>query len=267
MKTLIPIGGNINKKEPRVLLEFIRRAGGRKARIAVLPQASSLADTGEYYAAWFKKLGAGAAESLEFSSRVEATRPDLLRAIRKASGIFIGGGNQARIPVLISGTPLEAALLEAYQRGCVIGGTSAGAAVLSKVMLAYGKSGATPRAGIAQFSPGIGFTDQFVFDQHFRQRDRLGRLIYAVSLCPGVLGIGVDEDTAAIIEDETRLTVLGSGAATIVDGSRLDATDAADIPPGRPIAAANLTVHVLTDGCVFDGKRSKISIPKKSFLS
>lgn len=266
MKTLIPIGGNINKKEPRVLLEFIRRAGGKKSRVAILPQASSLPDTGEYYVQWFKKLGAGAAESLEFSSRREAARPEWLRAIRRASGIFIGGGNQARLPILLSGTPLEAALLEAYQRGCVVGGTSAGAAVLSKTMLAYGKSGATPRAAIAQFSPGLGFTDKFIFDQHFRQRDRLGRLIYAVTLCPGVLGLGVDEDTAAVIEDESKITIAGSGAATIVDASRMTDTDAAEVPPGGAIAAADLTVHVLTDGSVYDGKRKRISIPKKPSL-
>jgi len=267
MRTLIPIGGNIDKKEPLALIEFVKRAGGRKAKIIIFPQASSLKDTGKKYTALFNTLGAGSVESLEFSKRAEVNQPRFLESIRKASGVFICGGNQMRIPILISGTPIEQELIKAYQRGCVISGTSAGAAVLSKTMIAYGKSGSTPREGIAQFFPGIGFTDKFIFDQHFRQRDRLGRLIYAISICPGALGVGVDENTAAIIENESSITVAGSGAVTIVDGNQITATDAADIQNQNPIAVSNLIVHVLTHGCVYHGSTNKVSIPKKQSLS
>ena len=103
-----------------------------------------------------------------------------------------------RITSIIGGTEFEQELLYAYRRGAVICGTSAGTAVMSKVMLAYGRGGATPRKGIARFSPGLGFTDKIIFDQHFRQRDRLGRLTYAISMHPGSLGVGVDENTCAI---------------------------------------------------------------------
>jgi cyanophycinase len=106
-------------------------------------------------------------------------------------------------------------------------------------MVAYGKDGPTPRERIVQFSPGLGFTDKFVFDQHFRQRHRLGRLIYAVATYPGTLGVGLDEDTAAIVEDDSVITVVGSGAVTLIDGSEMNYTDVADVenkgPVGYPI--------------------------------
>jgi cyanophycinase len=154
----------------------------------------------------------------------------------------------------------------AYQRGCIIGGTSAGAAILSKVMIAYGKNGPTPRERIVQFVPGFGFTDNFVFDMHFRQRDRLGRLIYAVATYPPALGIGVDEDTAAIIEDDVSVMVCGSGGITIVDGSRISSTDVAEIEKGGPVAISDLNVHVLTKDCSYQRETRAALIPEKKLL-
>jgi cyanophycinase len=116
-------------------------------------------------------------------------------------------------------------------------------------MIAYGKGGPTPREGLARFSPGLGFTDKFVFDQHFRQRDRLGRLIYAVAAYPGALGVGLDENTAAIVEDDSAITVCGAGAVTLVDGSQIQSTDVADVENRGPVAVSNLKIHILTHDC------------------
>lgn len=243
------MGGAINKDNPAVMREFLRRAGEEDARIVILPQASSLADTGQSYVKEFEEMGAGQAVTLEFRTRAEAGTQALIELLRNATGIFIAGGTQMRLPVLLGGTKLETELLAAYRRGCIVGGTSAGAAVLSKTMIAYGKGGPTPRERIVQFSPGLGFTDKFVFDQHFRQRDRLGRLIYAVATYPGTLGVGLDEDTAAIVEDDSVITVVGSGAVTLVDGSEMNYTDVADVENKGPVAVSNLKIHILTDGC------------------
>jgi cyanophycinase len=192
--TLMPMGGALDeRKDPAVLMEFLRRAGGKKARILILPQASARRDTGFEYAKMFKDFGAKEAVSLEFRVRAEAGTSEQIKLLRKATGIFFSGGTQMRIATIIGGTPLEAELQAAYRRGCIIGGTSAGASILSKTMIAYGRGGPTPRERIVQFSAGLGFTDRFVFDQHFRQRDRLGRLIYAVSSHPGIVGVGIDE--------------------------------------------------------------------------
>jgi len=259
------IGGALNYESPTVLREFIRRAGGAAAQIVILPQASSLAATGREYLDKFLELGAGQASILEFQRRNEADTPEHIHLLRQATGIFIAGGTQMRLAVLYGGTQLEAELLTAYQRGCLVGGTSAGAAILSKTMLANGKGGPTPRAGIVQFSPGLGLTDKFVFDQHFRQRDRLGRLIYAVAAYPGALGVGIDENTAAIVEDETKITVWGSGGVTLVDGSQMTYTDLAEIENRGPVAVANLKIHLLTDGCQYQA--GEVFFPERPELA
>ncbi|MBI5296190.1 MAG: cyanophycinase [Chloroflexi bacterium] len=263
----MPMGGALDeRKDPAVLMEFLRRAGGKKARILILPQASARRDTGREYVEMFKDFGAKEAVSLEFRQRAEAGTSEQIKLLRKATGIFFSGGTQMRIATIIGGMPLEAELQAAYRRGCIVGGTSAGASILSKTMIAYGRGGPTPRERIVQFSAGLGFTDRFIFDQHFRQRDRLGRLIYAVSSHPGVFGVGIDEDTAAIVEDDAHLTVVGSGAVTIVDGFQITDTDIAEIEHGGAVAVSNLIVHVLTKGSVYDGRTRAASLPLKPLL-
>jgi len=266
MTILMPIGGNENHKKPLVLQEFVNRAGGDHADIVIFPQPSILVDTGNEYAALFLKLGARSARSLEFRTRAESRADDFSAAVQSASGIFISGGTQMRLPVFIGGTPLEAAILDAYRRGVVIAGTSAGAAVMPKVMIAYGKGGPTPRERVAQFAPGLGLTDKIVFDQHFRQRDRLGRLLYLISSHPGLLGVGIDENTAAIVEDESSVTVTGSGAVTIVDGSEIESTNVAEVENGGAVAVSNVRIHVLTEGCSFDVNTRKANIPSLQLL-
>lgn len=265
--TLMPMGGALDeRKDPAVLKEFLRLAGGRKARLVVLPQASARRDTGSEYVKMFRDFGAREVVSLESRSRFEAGSAEQARLIRKATGIFFSGGAQMRIAAIFGGTPLEAELFVAYRRGCVVGGTSAGASILSKTMVAYGRGGPTPREGMIHLSAGLGFTDKFLFDQHFRQCDRLGRLIYAIASHPGILGVGIDEDTAAVVENDSRLTVIGSGAVTIVDGHEMGGSDVAEVENGGPVAAPNLRVHVLTSGCVFDERTRAASLPLKPLL-
>ena len=266
MTTLMAMGGALSRKKPLVLREFVRQAGETETRIIILPHASALEDTGEYYEKIFRELGAGEATTIKFHQRHEADSPQRLAKLEKATAIFIAGGNQMRLSALIAGTKFEAALHRAYQRGAIIGGTSAGAAVLSQLMIAYGKSGSTPREGIAQFLPGFGFTNKVIFDQHFRERDRIGRLIYAVAANPGLLGVGVDEDTAAILKDDNTITVAGSGGVTILDGSQIRETDVAEIEKKGPVAVSGLNLHILTAGCGYTLETKHPSIPQKVLL-
>lgn len=261
MTTLMAIGGAIDKEDPVIMTEFVRRAGGADARIVILPQASSLPDTGEVFVNQCLELGAGQAVSIEFRQRSEADTPENLTALRQATGIFLSGGVQMRIATLMGGTAFESEMMAAYRRGCLVGGTSAGASILSKTMIAHGRGGPTPRERIVQFSAGLGFTDRFVFDQHFRQRDRLGRLIYAVASYPGALGVGLDEDTAAIVEDDSSITICGSGGVTLVDGSHMTYSDIADVENRGPVAVSNLLVSILTHGCRY--QNGKTTIPPK----
>ena len=251
MQTLMAIGGALDQETPALLQEFVRRAGGDAARILVLPQASEAAETGDLYARQFRELGAGEVAILDFQDRTQPVTNTHLEQFRSASAIFFTGGAQMRLAVLFGGTLLEEELRFAYRNGCLLGGTSAGAAILSSTMIAYGRGGPTPRGSVAQFNPGLGFTDRFIFDPHFRQRDRMGRLIYAVAAYPGAVGIGIDENTAAIIEDDDRLIVHGSGAVTIVDGCQMTATDVAEVGRRGIVSATGLSVHVLTQGGVY----------------
>jgi cyanophycinase len=263
MTTLMAIGGAVHFEESRIFQEFIKRSGGADARIVVLPQASSLPETGQEYSRVFKKLGVKSKPvSLEFRERAKADQKRHLELLRQATGIFIAGGTQTRLTSLLGGTKFEQELLAAYQRGAVIAGTSAGTAVQSKLMIAYGRGGPTPREGIARFSTGFGFTEKIVFDQHFRQRDRLGRLVYAISVHPGALGVGVDENTAAILEDDRLISVCGKHAITIVDGKNMTATNVAEITNSHPVAVSGLILHVLTEGCSFDIKTRTAVIPR-----
>jgi cyanophycinase len=257
------IGGALDTEEPRIFQEFIKRTGGVNAKIVVLPQASSLPETGQEYSRVFKKLGVKSKPvSLEFRDRAQADRQRHLELLHQATGIFIAGGTQMRLTSLLGGTRFEEELLAAYRRGAVIAGTSAGTAVQSKFMISYGRSGPTPREGMARFSTGFGFTEKILFDQHFRQRDRLGRLVYAISMHPGALGVGVDENTAAIVEDDKRISVCGKNAITIVDGRNMKATNVAEITNSRPVAVSGLLVHVLTEGCTFDIETRMANIPR-----
>ncbi|HEY3310205.1 MAG TPA: cyanophycinase [Anaerolineales bacterium] len=261
MRTLMAIGGAMDEENPALMREFIRRAGGDAARLVILPQASELAETGENYAARFRELGAGQVTVMDFHTREAAGTPQQVKLLRKASGIFITGGAQMRLAVLFGGTRLEPELMAAFQRGCLVGGTSAGAAILSKTMIANGRGGATPRDRMVQFSPGFGFSHHFIFDQHFRERDRLGRLIYAVSTNPGIVGVGIDENTAAVVEEDDVITVYGSGAVTIVDGSNISATDVAEVGRREAVAVAGLTVHVLTQKGTYRRKEHAAFLP------
>jgi cyanophycinase len=267
MKTLMAMGGALKRNNPVVLREFVSRAGAGQARIVILPQASALEDTGAYYEALFKELGAGEAETVDFRQRSQADLAEHLSALGRASGVFIAGGNQMRLTALMSGTRFEQELHHAYQRGAVVSGTSAGAAILSQTMIAYGKSGPSPREGIAQFLPGFGLSKQIIFDQHFRQRDRFGRLAYAVAAAPGLLGVGVDEDTAAIVVDEDEITVAGSGSVTILDGRQIGETDVAEQEKKAPVAVSGLILHILNTGSVYRIRSGRASIPTRVLLS
>lgn len=251
--TLMPIGGGISERGEQVILnEFLRRAGGLEATIAIVTTASELPDSGEWYQHKLLELGLQKIPFMvDIHRREEACAIAYLDMIRQATGVFFTGGAQVRISAAIGGTPVHRALQEAHRSGAVIAGTSAGASILPAIMFAFGRGGPTPRQGIAQLVPGLGFIDHMIIDQHFRQRDRLGRLLYAVAINASILGLGIDENTAAVIEGDT-LTVIGQGAVTIVDGAHMTATDVAEVSMRHPIAASGAVIHVLTSGCTFD---------------
>lgn len=250
---IVPIGGAEDKEgAANILRKFIEVAGGKTARIVIIPTASTLEDTGRRYEKLFRKLGADEAKSLPFASRDDAGKGEWLDYIEKANGIFVTGGNQLRLTTILGGTAVAKAIRRANARGVAVGGTSAGAAILSEHMIAYGAEGHTPHAGAVSLVPGFGLTNRIIIDQHFRQRDRLGRLLTALAYNPFAVGIGLDEDTAAFIDHAKKITVVGAGAITIVDASELSHSTIADTKEGKPVCMTNVRLHVLVDGGTFD---------------
>jgi cyanophycinase len=261
---IVPVGGAEDKEgDADILRRFVEVSGGERSRVAIIPTASSLADTGSRYEKLFKKFGADEARSLPFTTREEATRDEWLKWLETATGIFLTGGNQLRISTILGGTPVAKMIRKLNARGVAVGGTSAGAAILSEHMIASGSEGATPRAGAAVLAPGFGMTNRVIIDQHFRQRDRLGRLLTALAYNPFAVGIGLDEDTAAFIDPDDVIRVTGTGAITIVDVGELTHSSLASADPGKPVCLTNIKVHILTQGGSFDLKSRQAFAPEK----
>ncbi len=263
---LVVIGGAEDKLDKRtVLTEFVDRAGGRDARIAVIPTASSLGqEIVEVYAALFTRLGAAEVYGVRPESRAEAADPAFVGELDRATGIFLTGGNQLKLSTVIAGTPFAEAIVRARQRGVTIGGTSAGASIQSSHMVAFGPGGSTPKQRMTQVAAGLGLVQNCVIDQHFAQRNRYGRLLMIVSQSPQLLGMGVDEDTAAVItstDGAETLHVVGRGSVTLFDGSQMT-TNAHEAKEHRPILASGVVLHVLPAGSEFDLSSRRLVPPR-----
>jgi cyanophycinase len=250
---LLAIGGAEDKLGKReVLGRFVDYAGGADGRIAVVPTASGLGpDVVELYSALFRKLGAGSVIGVRPETRAEAEDPKVVAQLDEVTGIFMTGGNQLKLSQVITGTAFGQAILDANAVGVTVGGTSAGASILSNHMVAFGSSGATPKQRMTQLAAGLGLLDGCVIDQHFAQRNRYGRLLMLVAQSPALLGIGVDEDTAAIVHDGSVLEVAGRGVVTVMDGSRVR-TNAHAARHTAPLLVSDAVLHVLPSGSVFD---------------
>jgi cyanophycinase len=178
-----------------------------------------------------------------------------------AAAIFFSGGDQLRITSQIGDTGIEAKVRALYERGGIIAGTSAGAAAMSETMLVKGTSGETHRIGDLHMAPGLGLIRDVIIDQHFAERGRFGRLLGAVAHNPRVLGIGIDEDTAAVVENE-QFEVIGSGAVYVVDGEHVSHSNLAEARPERVLSMHDVRVHVLGTGDRYDLAKRR-PIPKR----
>lgn len=250
----MPIGGAEDKLDDKIILStFMQLAGGTNARIVIVPTASSIETAGLRYKAIFLGMGVESAEVVYIGSREDANSEDLVEEVNQATGIFLTGGNQMRLSAMIGGTRFEQLVREANERGVIVAGTSAGASILSAHMVALGASGGTPKLRMAQMVAGFGLITNVIIDQHFRQRDRIGRLLSLVASNPGLLGVGIDEDTAAIIDDEGVIEVIGRHSLTIVDGSEIF-SDIFQVKAYGEITVSNARLHLLTPGRRYDMK-------------
>jgi cyanophycinase len=251
---LIPIGGAEEKlRHATILRRFVAIAGGDAARIAIIPTASRLEDTAARYETVFREFGVNDVESLRFEDRADCKRPEHLKLLESATGIFFTGGNQLRLSTTLGGTPVADLLRERNRTdGLHVAGTSAGASFMAEHMIAGGEEGSTPRSDMVTLVPGLGLTHHMIVDQHFRQRDRLGRLLTSISYNPRPIGIGLDEDTAAFIDPDYKLEVVGSGAITVVDPSEMEFSSMDSASRHDPVCLINIRLHVLIEGGTYD---------------
>lgn len=250
---LMLIGGAEDKLGARVLLSrFVRLAGGAQAKVAVVATASALGEQAvEIYRDAFTRLGVSDIRGPRPRTREDAADPAFVAQLDGVTGVFMTGGNQSTLTGAVAGTAFGKALLAAHARGAVIAGTSAGASAQSDHMVAFGAEGATPKLRMVQMAAGLGLIRGVVVDQHFDQRNRYGRLLTLVAHSPHLLGIGIDEDTAAIVTEGRWLEVLGRGAVTVFDGSA--ATSNVDTARGsKALLVSGVVLHSLPDSARFD---------------
>jgi cyanophycinase len=252
---IVPIGGGEERlHDGAILRRFMELAGGRDARIAVIPTASRRAEAGQDYEALFRGMGAASVAVLRLGQRADGEDPTALAAIERATAVFLTGGDQLRLSTTLGGTAVARLLRRRNARGVTVAGTSAGASFLSEHMIARGREGSTPRSDMVSLAPGLGLTNRFVIDQHFRQRDRLGRLLTALAYNPFAIGLGLDEDTAAFFGPDDRLEVVGSGAITVVDPSQLVHSSMDEARHGEPVSLIGIRLHILVNGDLLDAE-------------
>ncbi|MFL6227189.1 MAG: cyanophycinase [Pyrinomonadaceae bacterium] len=260
--TLVVVGGAEDKEDDcHILKEFVRLAKGPKARIVVMTVATSKPEeVGREYKAVFRRLGVDDAEVVDVSTREDAALPGALEKIGRATALYFTGGDQLHVTSLMGGTPMQALIQERYERGLVIGGTSAGAAMMSNSMILGGGGEENPRAEAVRIGPGMDFLIGAMIDTHFSQRGRHGRLLTAVAHYPQDLGIGVDENTALVV-NQTEFEVIGEGAVTIIDGGAMSYTNLPYVGECDGLALYGVSVHVLPAGHKFDLANRRPVVP------
>jgi cyanophycinase len=259
------VGGHEDHSGARhILREFVRLAGGETAQIAVVATAAQDPDAAaDGYVEAFQRLGVASCKGVHVAEREDAADAEVAASLADVSGIFFTGGDQLRITAVLGGTAAEAAIVRAHRQGAVVAGTSAGASAMSSTMIVGGESDASPRREVVRMSPGLGLLPELVIDQHFAQRGRLSRLLAAIGQNPGILGVGVDEDTAFVVDPEGMLRVVGSATVTILDGRGIRLSSASEADLEQSLTVTGVTLHILAEGYRFDlrSRRPRAPLP------
>lgn len=266
---LLVIGGAEDKyNERRILKKFLELAGGEKAEVLIVPVASDFPEfAADVYTQAFRNLGIANPRVLRATSRQDVVHADVDRLADGVTGVFITGGDQMRLVSLLGGTKLAEKLRKMVRdTNVVLAGTSAGAAAMSTSMIVRGEPSSHPHKNAVKLSPGLGFLKNIIIDQHFTERGRISRLITAVSYNPYNLGIGIDENTAIILNGHGVLEVFGQGSTTIVDGSQITFNEIAEVADNESFSVCGVQFHVLRDGLVYNYLERHPMQPSNEFL-
>ena len=258
---LVIIGGG--ERGPEIMNTFVHLAGGSRSKIVIFPMASELADkAGPEQTASLRQFGAGEVLYLNLK-RSQADQESSLQLLEGVTGVFFSGGDQSRLTAALKGTRVEGQLHRLYENGAVIGGTSAGAAVMSQIMLTgderLHKDPSNPFISIQKANvvtaEGFGFIDDAIVDQHFIKRRRYNRLVSLVLEHPNLIGVGIDEATAIVVNPDNTFNVVGSATVVVLDASQ--ARGIAADKDGN-LSAADLRMHLLKSGDRYDMTTRKV---------
>jgi cyanophycinase len=252
---LLVIGGAEDKyNERRILKKFLQLAGDDKAEILIVPVASDFPEfAADVYTQAFRNLGVAHPRVLRATSRQDVAHAEVDKLLDGVTGVFMTGGDQMRLVSLLGGTKLAEKMRKMVREtDVVMAGTSAGAAAMSTSMIVRGEPSSHPHKNAVKLSPGLGFLKNIIIDQHFSERGRISRLITAVSYNPYNLGIGIDENTAIILDGKGVLEVFGAGSTTIVDGSQITFNEIAEVSDNEAFSICGVQFHVLRDGLVYN---------------
>ena len=265
---LLLIGGNedmhSNTRDMRILPHFVKLCGGRRARIIVCGTSSKKVKEKEReYAKIFRELGAAEVIEAKVKTRQDGDSAELVKAVRRAKGIFFTGGDQMRLTAIVAGTPFgEEIRHRLWNEGLVVAGTSAGAAAVSSTMITGGSDRGTVRRADVQLAPGLGYWRDTVVDTHFAQRGRVSRMMVLFAQNPQILGVGLDENTAIDVRPGERFLVLGQGAAFVFDGA-VTHSNAPEVYDDEVIALTDAMMHVLPADYGFDLRTKRPILPSK----
>jgi cyanophycinase len=266
---LLVIGGAEDKyNERRILKKFLSLCGGEKAEVLIVPVASDFPEfAADVYVQAFRNLGVSTPRVLRATSRQDVFQADPEELLDGVTGVFITGGDQMRLVSLLGGTKFADKLRKLVREtDIVLAGTSAGAAGMSTSMIVRGESTSHPHKNSVRLSPGLGFLKNIIIDQHFTERGRISRLITAVSYNPYNLGIGIDENTAIIVNGDGVLEVYGVGSVTVVDGSQISYNEIAEVDENQAFSVCGVQLHVLRDGLIYDYLDRHPMQPPNEFL-
>jgi len=255
--TLIIIGGAEKKNgHERAILEEVAKAARTKPVVLLTVATQEPEETAKTYRKVFHELGLKKVHVLDIRERADALEKKNLKLIEDAGVVFMTGGDQLRITSQIGDSDVFQTMQQLFKQGGTIAGTSAGAAAMSETMILSGKSDESSEISSLGLAPGLGFVSDLVIDSHFAERGRIGRLLGAVTQNPKNLGLGIDEDTAIVL-DNNHFRVIGSGAVYVVDGTDISYSSLSEKKPEGILTIHNAKLHVLGDGDHFDVGRKK----------
>jgi cyanophycinase len=260
---LIIIGGAEDKNDKcEILKEVVKKAKSKGGSLIVLTAATEYpAEVGGLYKKTFNKLHYHDIKVIDIKDRDDANREDFCKEIEKSGCIFFTGGDQLKITSLIGGTKLYESLKTAYRNETLIVGTSAGASCVCSTMVVSGADDDSPGKRTLNMAPGLDIVRGVLIDQHFAQRGRIGRLLGGVAQNPESLGVGIDENTAIVLEGSGVFRVIGSGGVTVIDGSLITHTNVSELSKDETLAITDIKVHILPKGYKYD-IRNRVPVPK-----